>query len=121
MPVNHKDLAVWQKSMLLACEVYKLFENMPELEKYALIDQMRRLSTSIPMNISEGHGRETAKEFVRFLYIARGSLSELQTQLDLCLMLGYFVKDDIEKIQDLTVEVSKMLNALIKSNILKKK
>lgn len=117
MPANYRELDVWQKSMRLVAEIYRLFDSMPNCEKYALVDQMRRAAISVPSNIAEGQGRGTDKERLRFLYIARGSLCELQTQLDLCAMLNYFTADTLKDINLLTVDVSKMLNGFIKKII----
>ena len=78
--MTHKDLEVWKKSMDLVVDVYKLMKQLPESEKYGLISQIKRSSISIPSNIAEGAGRASTKEFIRFLDIATGSLSELETQ-----------------------------------------
>ena len=79
--MTHRDLTVWQKSMELVTTIYKLTGNLPANEKYGLASQTQRSATSVPSNIAEGAGRSTAKEYVRFLDIAKGSLSELETQL----------------------------------------
>ena len=87
--MTHKDLEVWKKSMDLVVDVYKLMKQLPESEKYGLISQIKRSSISIPSNIAEGAGRASTKEFIRFLDIATGSLSELETQLLLVQRLGF--------------------------------
>ncbi|MBR5685205.1 MAG: four helix bundle protein [Muribaculaceae bacterium] len=84
-----RDLIVWQKSMDLAVDIYRIVKYLPKDETYALADQMRRAVVSIPSNIAEGQGRITSKEFIRFLSVARGSLSELSTQIELCERLQY--------------------------------
>jgi len=114
MPATHKDYLVWHKSMDLVVMIYKLFDGMPSCEKYALIDQMRRAAISVPSNIAEGHGRNSNKDFLKFLYIARGSLCELQTQLELCERLSYFTEEQLKDVMNSTIEVSKMLNSLMK-------
>ena len=76
---NYKDLQVWQRSIELVLDVYKLAQAFPLEERYALGDQMRRAAVSIPSNIAEGHARGSAKEFRHFLSIALGSLAELET------------------------------------------
>ena len=76
---DFRDLLVWQKSMLLVKEIYVFTIDFPKHEVYGLTNQIRRSAISVPSNIAEGHGRESPKEFARFLRIARGSLSELQT------------------------------------------
>ena len=111
---DHKDLIVWQKSMLLVEEVYRLVRMLPKEETYALSDQMRRAVVSIPSNIAEGNGRESEKEFLRFLSIAQGSNAELETQLIICNRLGYISSDDLGIVLSLQAEVSKMLRTLIK-------
>lgn len=93
MEKPHKRLEVWKKSMDLVIELYKVTEAFPKEEKYALIDQIRRSAISIPSNIAEGAGRHTKKEFINFLHIAQGSLSELDTQLELSLRLNYLRND----------------------------
>jgi four helix bundle protein len=86
---SHKDLKVWQESMDLVIQIYKLAENFPKHEVYGLSSQIRRASISIPSNIAEGAGRKGGKEFTRFLYIALGSLSEIETQLEMSQRLNY--------------------------------
>ena len=81
---NYKDLIVWQKSMSLAVKIYQIVKLLPKEELFVLSDQMRRAVVSIPSNISEGHQRNSSKEFKHFLSIAKGSLGELETQLLLC-------------------------------------
>jgi four helix bundle protein len=78
--MNHKDLEVWKKSMDLVEDVYALSKFFPNDEKFGLTNQIRRASVSVPSNISEGAARKSDKEFIQFLYIALGSLSELETQ-----------------------------------------
>ena len=78
--MNHKDLEVWIKSMDLVEDVYALSKFFPNDEKFGLTNQIRRASVSVPSNISEGAARKSDKEFIQFLYIALGSLSELETQ-----------------------------------------
>lgn len=108
--MTHKDLEVWKLSMDLVEHIYKLMKKLPEDEKYGLISQIKRSSISIPSNIAEGAARGTTKEFIRFLDIATGSLSELETQLELTERLGY-VKDN-EILIDEIETISKMLYKL---------
>lgn len=114
---NYKELKVWQKAMDLTVEVYKLVKLLPKEETYALSDLMRRAVVSIPSNIAEGQGRNSDKEFIQFLSIARGSLWELETQIEICLRIGYIDQNLTTTIYNLIAEISKMLNAL--SNSLK--
>lgn len=111
---THKDLLVWQKSMDLSVLVYKTTNTFPKEELYGITSQMRRASVSIPSNIAEGYGRFSDKEFVRFLFISLGSASELETQIDLSLRLGFISEDNHNALNNLTQETLKMLIALIK-------
>ena len=109
----YKDLILWQKSMELVKEIYCLVKKLPKEEMYSLSDQMRRAAVSIPSNIAEGNGRKSLTEYARFLDIARGSEYELETQLQICVMLGYLTEKDTEKSLDLIAEVGKMLHTMI--------
>ena len=86
----HKNLNLWKSAMDLVLKVYKGTKRFPGSEAYGLINQIRRAAVSIPSNIAEGAGRRTKKEFIQFLFVARGSLSELETQLEIANRLGYF-------------------------------
>ncbi len=110
---GYEQLDVWQKSMGLVTEVYVLVKLLPKEETYALSDQMRRSAVSVPSNIAEGSSRNSKKEFVQFLYISLGSLCELETQLLISKNIGYI--QDITSIQTKTLQIKKMLNALITS------
>lgn len=115
MAKSYRELIVWQKSMELAEKVYLLVKALPKEETYALSDQMRRAAVSIPSNIAEGHARQSQKEFLQFLCIARGSRAELETQLLLARRLGYFNKvssELYETTMSLLDEISKMLFSL---------
>lgn len=94
---------------------YTVVKKLPKGEQYELASQMRRAAVSIPSNIAEGHARHSAKDFVNFLAISRGSCAELQTQMLLCVRLGYLSKDGIQDALDISYEVSKMLSSLIVS------
>ena len=78
---SYRDLLIWKKGIELVREIYILTRNFPKLEKFVLIDQIHRAAISIPSNIAEGQTRQYSKEFKQFLYIALGSLAELDTQL----------------------------------------
>ena len=110
---DYKQLKVWQKAMDLTMEIYRLVKFLPREETYALSDQLRRAVVSIPSNIAEGHGRGTDIEFIKFLWIARGSLLEVETQLIICNRLALIKVEESKFAQSLIVEVGKMLNALI--------
>ena len=108
-----ENLEVWKKSIILVKEVYILVKFFPKEENYALSDQVRRCAVSVPSNIAEGSGRNSPKEFVQFLYIALGSINELETQLIIAKEIGYL--KDIEEIRNKILEIKKMLNSLITS------
>ena len=109
---SYKELVVWQKSITLVKEIYKITSTLPENEKFGLISQMRRASVSIPSNIAEGWGRLSRKNYIQFLRISRGSLFELETQILITKELNYI--SDSEIIENLIIEISKMLNSLIR-------
>lgn len=110
---NHKDLIVWQKSMTLVKELYKTTQSFPKEELYGITSQIRRAAVSIPSNIAEGYGRGHERELIQFLYIALGSASELETQLIICKDIGYVSEAVFNELNDLNVEIIKMLSALI--------
>jgi four helix bundle protein len=111
---SYRDLIVWQKSMQLVTRVYLKTKTLPKEELYGLGSQMRRSSVSIPSNIAEGYGRNSTNDYLRFLQIASGSLYELQTQLEICMNLEYFSKEDFENIYEQSREIERMLSSLIK-------
>ena len=110
---SYEELVVWQKAMLLAKMVYGVQKQLPKEEMYGLGDQIRRAVVSVPSNIAEGFGRGSDAEFKRFLAIARGSLFEVKTQLQLAESLGYLRLD--EEISSLSDEVGKLLSGLSRS------
>ena len=116
---DYKDLIVWQRSMELAEEVYRLVKKLPKEELFALSDQIRRAVISIPSNIAEGYERNSTKEYIHFLSIAKGSKAELETQLLLCTKIHYLNNSDIEKSISHIQEIVKMINSLQKNIILK--
>ena len=101
--------------MDLVAEIYSLLKFLPHEEIYALSDQMKRAAISIPSNIAEGYGRYATKDYVRFLSIARGSKLELETQLEICIMLKYLQRSQTQNAFVLCSEVGKMLNSIIAS------
>ena len=108
---SHKDLLVWRKSIALAAKVYAAANVMPREERFGLISQVRRSCISIASNIAEGAARKTRAEYIQFLYIARGSLSELETQIMIALNLK-LISADQAPLEDIA-EVGRMLNGLI--------
>ncbi|HOX10886.1 MAG TPA: four helix bundle protein [Candidatus Moranbacteria bacterium] len=112
---SYKDLTVWQRSMELVVEVYKITELFPKSELYGIIVQMRRASVSIPSNIAEGRKRSTRKDFRQFLFMAYASASELETQIEISKRLNFTEIDKYQKIDALLLETMKMLNKMISS------
>ena len=110
---SYKDLIVWQKSLKLAVKVYDLTDKFPREELYGLTSQMRRAAVSVPSNIAEGRGRGTKKDFVQFLRIAFGSISELQTQVEIAKFRPATINFNYAEINSLSTEIAKMLNSLI--------
>ena len=110
---SHKDLKVWQESIDLVVKIYKISENFPKHEVYGLTSQIRRAAVSIPSNIAEGAGRKGDNEFKRFLFIALGSLSEVETQLEISQRFNYIYT--IEEINKSIYFIRNMLSNLIKS------
>ena len=111
---SYRELTVWKKSMDLVEEVYRILKLLPKEEQYALSEQLRRAVISIPSNIAEGSGRSGLKDYIRFLYIARGSKNELEKQLLICVRLNYLKEAEINRSMEICSEVGKMLNSLIK-------
>lgn len=110
---SYKELDVWQKSIDLAVGIYNLTESFPSDEKYALTNQMRRAAVSIPSNIAEGFFRDSTKDYIKFLYIARGSRAELETQILLAYRLEYINSDQYDEFQNNLETISRMLNSMI--------
>ena len=109
---TYRDLIVWQKSMALVADIYKLSKSFPKDETYGLTSQMRRCAVSIPSNIAEGYGRNSTSDYVRFLHIATGSLYELQTQIEIAFKLEYLKKADFGRLYESSREVERMLSSL---------
>ena len=113
---SFQDLKVWQKAVLFAERVILTIDELKAPRKhYRLIEQLESACTSIAMNIAEGKGRQTTKEFIQFLYIARGSLFEVITLLVILQKVGWIDKEKVIEFQKLAEEITKMINSLIKS------
>lgn len=112
---THKDLNVWRAGIDLARNVYDVTRTYPKEETFGLVSQMRRAAVSIPSNISEGAARQSDKEFVRFLYTALGSASELDTQIEISFAVGIGAKDQLHRLQESTNRVAKMVQGLIRA------
>ena len=112
---SHQKLDVWREAMETVKDIYKITSSFPQSEIYGLTSQMRRSAISIPSNIAEGAARSGDREFLRFLYIARGSLSELETQITIAKEIGY-IADNVKN--NLFIRIEKLfglLGGLIKS------
>ena len=111
---SYKELLVWQKSLTFANDVISLIDNLETDRKhFRLIEQLEAAATSVPMNIAEGKGRESKKEFVHFLYISRGSLYETMTLLEIIKMRGWLNNEAFHNLQQKSNEIAKMLKGLI--------
>jgi four helix bundle protein len=113
MPSGYTDLKTWRKALDLVLDVYRCSRTFPKEELYGLTSQLRRSAVSVPSNIAEGKGRFSRKELVQFLYRARGSLLELETQMLIAHRLGYVADTEFERVRMSSAELGRMLNGLI--------
>ena len=113
--MKYSDLVVWQKSMGLVTDIYRLTATFPNEEKFWLTSQARRAAISIPSNIAEGHGRKASGAYLNHISIALGSLMELETQLQIALRLDFLPQEETSALLDRTDEIGKMLSGLRKS------
>jgi four helix bundle protein len=113
MSINcYRDLEVWQFGIKLTKHIYELTRSFPKQEMYGLCSQMQRAAVSVPANIAEGHSRDSTKEFLRHLSIARGSLSELETMLTIAVELQYCTASAIVEHLQLCNRISRMIAGL---------
>ncbi|HMA36516.1 MAG TPA: four helix bundle protein, partial [Chloroflexia bacterium] len=112
---TYRDLVVWQKSMDLVVDIYRFARLFPADEQWGLTSQIRRAVVSIPANIAEGYGRLHRADYVRFLSIARGSLTEVETHLQIAIRLDYLNRQAVVDVWNLLQEVGRLLNGLIRS------
>jgi four helix bundle protein len=110
-----RDLKVWQASKELAVSIYKITNDGLFSKDYGLRDQIRRAAVSVPSNIAEGDERGSNRDAVRFFYIAKGSLGELDTQLEIAFEIGYLGEDRLKELLDQSARIGKMLGSLIKA------
>ena len=110
--MGHRKLEVWKKAMTFAVSVYHATECFPSHELYSLSKQLRRAAVSVPSNIAEGYGRNSRSELHQFIGIARGSLSEVETQLELAQMLGYITPEYLQSLLQESGEIGRMLTGL---------
>lgn len=111
----HKNLEVWKEAMQLAASIYAVTEDFPKSEIYGLTSQMRRAAVSVPSNIAEGAARFSTKEFLQYLNIAGGSLSELDTQIILAANLGFMDTDQYAELERRIEKTSSLLAGMIRS------
>ena len=114
MDKPHKKLDAWKVAIELVTEIYRGTESFPAREIYSLSSQIRRAAVSVPSNIAEGAARHTKKEFVNYLHIAQGSLSELDTQIEIAKRLGYISETAWAKLDAQMERIDKMLSGLIR-------
>jgi len=111
--IEYKDLVVWIKVRELAQQIYSLTKSFPKEETFGLTNQLRRCAVSVPSNIAEGCGRNTSKDTLQFLFISRGSLYELETQLYISLDQNYISQIQLNDVLDLITDCKKLLNGFI--------
>ncbi len=111
-----EEINVWKEAVSLTEIIYKTINKNKNLQRdFALSEQLKKSSISIPSNIAEGFERESNKEFIRFLYIAKGSCGELRTQIYLAKELGYITKEKHQHLNNLCKKISRMIMSLIKT------
>ncbi len=115
MEKPHKKLDAWKLGVELTIDIYKMTKTFPDDERFGLISQMRRAAASIPSNMAEGAARQTKKEFMNFLCIAQGSLSELDTHLEIASRLGYLSTVARGEIEAKMLRIDKLVSGLIRS------
>lgn len=113
MATDYKELRVWQDAMALVRETYRVTSSFPKCELFGLVSQMRRAAVSVPSNIAEGRGRYSQREFAQFLYRARGSLLELETQILISRDLGHIDETGCDQLRKLIGRLARTLNGLI--------
>jgi len=109
---GHRDLVAWQKAMKLVKDIYRATREFPKEETYGPTNQLRRAAVSVPSNLAEGHGRFSRKEFRQFIGCARGSLLEVETQLEIARDLGYLDSSAAAELLEQASEVARVLNGL---------
>ena len=111
---SFKDLEIWQRSIGLVEEIYRITKSFPQEETYGLSSQLRRAAISIPSNIAEGFARASEKEYKQFLYVSLGSCAEVSTQITIADRLGYLKQEKADVLSDEVKQISKMTMGLIK-------
>jgi four helix bundle protein len=111
---SYRDLEVWQKAMGLVVECYRLAKQFPQSEVYGLTSQLQRAAVSVPANIAEGQGRQHKAEFFHFVSIACGSLTELETHIQIAQRSSYMTDEEAKELPCRTGEVGRLLNGLLR-------
>jgi four helix bundle protein len=112
---NYRELVLWRKAMDLVEVIYAVTRGWPKEEVYGLTSQVRRAAVSIPANVAEGHGRNSKRDFLRFLMIANGSLLELETHLFIAHRLDYIAQEARDQLLAQTAEIDRVLEAFVRS------
>lgn len=113
MSHNFRKLHIWNDSLELVTDCYRMTESLPSDEKFGLVSQIRRAAVSVSSNIAEGANRSSDKDFVRFLYMSKGSISELITQMEITVRLGMIKANEIEPLNDMLDKLDKSIYKLI--------
>jgi four helix bundle protein len=112
---TYRDLSVWRTSMDLVAAIYQCTRRFPDDERFGLVSQMRRAAVSIPSNIAEGKGRASDRDAAHFMICARGSICEIETQVEIAEMLGYLSREESQLLRSKMSIVARLLNGLIKA------
>ncbi len=113
--LGYRGLIAWQKSMDLCEEVYRLTDGIDQSERFGLISQMQRAAVSVPSNIAEGHARGTGKDYAKHLRYARGSLAEIETQIEIAVRTGKLDRDSVRHAWSVCQDTAKLLTRLLQS------
>ena len=111
---THRDLNVWKESIFFVTDIYTITKTFPKTEIFGIVNQLRRASVSVPSNISEGAARQSQKEFVQFLYIAQGSVAELETQLIISQNLQFINENKLSEIANRLNLIRSQITGLIR-------
>jgi len=109
---GHRGLVAWQKAMELVTEVYRITRDFPKDELYGLVSQLRRAAVSVPSNLAEGYGRNSRNEFHQFVGVARGSLADVETQIEIAKNLHYVSEESCSEMLSRVDEVGRLLTGL---------
>ena len=115
MKGSYRDLIAWQKAMSLVTDIYHATEHFPASEMYGLTNQVRRASVAVPSDIAEGKGRLSKKELVQMLSRARGSIYEVQTQIEIAYNLGFLSREKFSELLEKADEVGRLVSGLIRT------